>query len=93
MRLSGQGLMSHTATTTIARFFEKSRGRALSITWLGLSVAEFISPLLIVFLLAFILIFSVTMTSKKKYIVTIDIGGTKTNLGFFLEKHIIFAIN
>ena len=54
MRLSGQGLMSHTATTTIARFFEKSRGRALSTTWLGLSLAEFILPLLIVFLLTFI---------------------------------------
>ena len=54
MRLSGQGLMSHTATTTIARFFEKSRGRALSATWLGLSLAEFILPLLIVFLLTFL---------------------------------------
>ena len=54
MRLSGQGLMSHTATTTIARFFEKSRGRALSATWLGLSSAEFILPLLIIFLLTFI---------------------------------------
>jgi len=53
MRLSGQGLMSHTATTTIARFFEKSRGRALSVTWLGLSLAEFILPLLIIFLLTF----------------------------------------
>ena len=54
MRLSGQGLMSHTATTTISRYFEKSRGRALSLTWLGLSLAEFILPLLIVFLLTFI---------------------------------------
>jgi len=54
MRLSGQGLMSHTATTTISRFFEKTRGRALSITWLGLSLAEFILPLLIIFLLTFI---------------------------------------
>ena len=54
MRLSGQGLMSHTATTTIARFFEKSRGRALSVTWLGLSLAEFILPLLIIFLLTFV---------------------------------------
>ena len=54
MRLSGQGLMSHTATTTITRFFEKSRGRALSTTWLGLSLAEFILPLLIVFLLTFL---------------------------------------
>ena len=54
MRLSGQGLMSHTASTTISRFFEKSRGRALSTTWLGLSLAEFILPLLIVFLLTFL---------------------------------------
>ena len=54
IRLSGQGLMSHTATTTIARFFEKSRGKALSTTWLGLSLAEFILPLLIVFLLTFL---------------------------------------
>ena len=54
MRLSGQGLMSHTATTTISRYFERSRGRALSTTWLGLSLAEFISPLLIVFLLTII---------------------------------------
>jgi len=54
MRLSGQGLMSHTASTTISRFFEKSRGRALSTTWLGLSLAEFILPLLIIFLLTII---------------------------------------
>ena len=54
MRLSGQGLMSHAATTTISRFFEKSRGRALSTTWLGLSLAEFILPLFIVFFLTII---------------------------------------
>ena len=54
MRLSGQGLMSHTATTTISKFFEKTRGRALSTTWLGLSLAEFILPLLIIFLLTFV---------------------------------------
>ncbi len=54
MRLAGQGLSSHTATTTISRFFEKNRGRALSIGWLGLSLAEFVMPVLIVFLLTFI---------------------------------------
>ena len=54
MRLSGQGLSSHTATTTISRFFEKNRGRALSTGWLGLSLAEFVLPVLIVFLLTFI---------------------------------------
>ena len=54
MRLAGQGLSSHTATTTISRFFEKNRGRALSTGWLGLSLAEFTLPVLIVFLLTFI---------------------------------------
>ena len=54
MRLAGQGLSSHTATTTISRFFEKNRGRALSTGWLGLSLAEFTMPVLIVFLLTFI---------------------------------------
>ncbi len=54
MRLAGQGLSSHTATTTVSRFFEKSRGRALSTCWLGLSLAEFMMPVLIVFLLTFI---------------------------------------
>ena len=51
MRFSGQGMMSHTATTTISRYFTKSRGKALSIGWFGLSSAEFILPVLMVFLL------------------------------------------
>ena len=51
MRFSGQGMMSHTASTTISRYFTKSRGKALSIGWFGLSSAEFILPILIVFLL------------------------------------------
>ncbi|OUW67522.1 MAG: MFS transporter [Candidatus Pelagibacter sp. TMED202] len=50
MRFSGQGLMSHTATTTISRFFERSRGKALSTIWFGLSFAEFILPVLVTYL-------------------------------------------
>jgi len=50
MRFSGQGLMSHTSTTTVSRFFEKSRGKALSTIWFGLSSAEFILPVLITYL-------------------------------------------
>jgi len=49
MRLSGQGLMSHTSTTTISRFFERSRGKALSTIWFGLSTAEFILPVSITY--------------------------------------------
>ena len=52
MRFSGQGMMSHTATTTIARYFTKSRGKALSSGWFGLSTAEFILPVLMIYLLA-----------------------------------------
>jgi predicted MFS family arabinose efflux permease len=55
MRLSGQGLMSHASTTTISRFFERSRGKALSTIWFGLSTAEFILPVLITY---FFLIYS-----------------------------------
>ena len=54
MRLSGQGLTTHAGTTTISRFFSRNRGRALSAGWLGLSLAEFIMPLLIVFLLTIV---------------------------------------
>ena len=51
MRFSGQGLMSHTSTTTISKFFDRSRGKALSTIWFGLSTAEFILPVLITYLL------------------------------------------
>ena len=67
MRFSGQGMMSHTASTTISRYFTRTRGRALSISWFGLSSAEFVMPVLMVYLLTFIdwqnlwLIFSVTV--------------------------------
>ena len=51
MRFSGQGLMSHTSSTAISRYFEKSRGKALSTSWLGLSTAEFILPILVIYFL------------------------------------------
>jgi len=54
MRFSGQGMMSHTASTTISRYFTKSRGKALSIGYFGLSSAEFILPISLIYLLTFI---------------------------------------
>ena len=67
MRFSGQGMMSHTASTTISRYFTKTRGKALSVSWFGLSSAEFILPVLMVYLLTIIdwqnlwIIFSITV--------------------------------
>ena len=43
--------MSHTSSTAISRYFEKSRGKALSTIWLGLSAAEFILPILVIYFL------------------------------------------
>jgi predicted MFS family arabinose efflux permease len=65
LRLSGQGLMSHTASTTVSRYFEKTRGKALSVSWLGLSAAEFVLPILIVSLL--------TITSWRNIWISISI--------------------
>ena len=54
LRLSGQGLMAHTASTAISRFFEKRRGKALSYSWFGMSLGVFLLPVLMVYLLSFI---------------------------------------
>ena len=53
LRLFGQGLMSHTSSTAMARFFNKNRGKALGIAWLGLSFGEGVLPGLVVLLLNF----------------------------------------
>ena len=54
LRLSGQGLMTHTASTAIARYFDQSRGKALSYIWVGMSLGEFLLPMIIVYFLTFI---------------------------------------
>ncbi len=51
MRFSGQGMMSHTASTTISRYFTNTRGKALSTAWFGLSTAEFLMPVTIIYAL------------------------------------------
>ena len=51
MRFSGQGMMSHTASTTISRYFTNTRGKALSTGWFGLSTAEFLMPVTIIYAL------------------------------------------
>jgi MFS family permease len=52
LRLTGQGLSSHTAQTTMARFFDHQRGKALSISNLGFPLGEAIFPVAIAGLLA-----------------------------------------
>jgi len=48
LRQTGQGLMSHTASTAMARYFPENRGKAVAISSLGLSVGEAMLPVLMV---------------------------------------------
>jgi MFS family permease len=50
LRLSGQGLMSHTAMTSMGRYFEAERGRAVSIAILGFPMGVAVFPGLAVWL-------------------------------------------
>ncbi len=47
VRLFGQGLCGHTANTTMARYFNAMRGKALSLANLGFSVGEAVLPITI----------------------------------------------
>ncbi len=48
LRFFGQGLLSHTAMTTMGRYFKKARGKALSIAYLGFPVGEALLPVSVV---------------------------------------------
>lgn len=52
LRLSGQGLSSHTSQTAMARYFKSERGKALSISNLGYPIGEGILPLIVAALLS-----------------------------------------
>lgn len=51
LRLTGQGLLSLTASTTMARVFTEGRGRALSVSSLGYPLGEGLFPMAIVLLI------------------------------------------
>lgn len=52
VRWLGQGLMSHTSSTGIAKYFDLNRGKALSFSALGHSAGHFLLPLVMLPLIA-----------------------------------------
>ncbi len=52
LRHSGQGLASHIAITSMARYFDRDRGRAIAIASLGYTVGEAALPFLAVLFIA-----------------------------------------
>ncbi|MBM7067239.1 MFS transporter [Actibacterium sp. 188UL27-1] len=51
LRLMGQGMTSQIATVAMARWYDKNRGKALSIATLGFSIGEAVLPLVFVMLM------------------------------------------
>ncbi|MCP3906305.1 MAG: MFS transporter [Planctomycetes bacterium] len=45
LRLTGQGLLSHTAMTSMARYFHEQRGKAMSVAGLGFPAGEAVLPI------------------------------------------------
>ena len=54
LRLFGQGLLRHTAVVSMARYFEDTRGRAMSIVSLGFPIGEAVFPILAITAIAYI---------------------------------------
>lgn len=54
LRFSGQGLLSHISNTTISKFFDKTRGKALSITSLGYSSGEGLLPVVVSLIIVYV---------------------------------------
>lgn len=55
LRFSGQGLMSHIASTTMSRHYGSNRGKALSIVNLGYPLSEALLPILAVLIIQYYL--------------------------------------
>ena len=54
LRLMGQGMSSHVASTAMARWFVAARGRALAVASFGFSIGEALLPILFVALMGLI---------------------------------------
>lgn len=54
LRFAGQGMVSHIATVSMARWFVATRGKALAVSSLGYNVGEILLPVVFVFLMGFI---------------------------------------
>ncbi len=53
LRLAGQGLMTHTSITSMARYFDHARGKAISIAALGHPLGEAFLPIIIAISISF----------------------------------------
>ncbi len=91
LRLFGQGLLSHTSVTAMARFFDEGRGKAISIASLGHPLGEMLLPIVVVSAIyAFGWRCTVMLTSGLVALaIPVSIYLLKTNLNFSkLRKYV-----
>ena len=82
LRLLGQSLLGHIVVVSMARWYEKKRGRALSIASLGHSIGEAILPMLIAFFLTF-------LTWREIWIgISICVAMIFFPISYFLSKYL-----
>ena len=62
LRLFGQGLMSHTAVTSMARYFHERRGLAIGLASTGHAIGEAMFPYMAVILIAVIILLILFLT-------------------------------
>ncbi len=54
LRLFGQGMMTHIALTTMGRWYEENRGKAVSVTSLGFNTGQVLLPVVFVIVAGFL---------------------------------------
>lgn len=82
LRLFGQGLMGHTSRTTMARYFDKDRGKALAVSSYGHAFGEIFYPTIAVILIGVIGWRLTWVTSSVFIIVFFGLG-----LWYLLKSH------
>lgn len=73
LRFSGQGMLSHIGSVSMARWFVASRGKALAIATLGFSFGEAILPMTVAFFLSFLYWRSIWVAAAIVSLITIPI--------------------
>lgn len=92
LRLFGQGLMSHTSITTMSRYFDKMRGKAISISNLGHPAGQALFPILIALGIQWIgwrqtlAVSAALLTFLLPPLLFYLLRKTKTNPAIFVEK-------
>jgi len=87
LRFFGQGAMTHAGETSMARYFGKNRGKAISVSTLGGMTGVMLLPMLIIYLMKYFTLNQIWLAASFSIILLIPI------LFFLLNDHSTRHIN